>query len=146
MKLSRRKAAACLVTCLVVVFVGPRMILNIWFFSQVSPNLEPLPAPEESPGDTVAPIEVGNLILNASVSFTGGTPHQGPESFGFTLMVNASNNGEYDISDFQVVKATAFRLDLTPVFTFAMTTSENMTIVSGTNVEFVAFKADKLSV
>ena len=61
---------------------------------------------------------------------------------GSQLMVNASNIGEYDISDFQIVKATAFRLDCTPVYTFGMTASDNMTIVSGAN-ELLTYEEDR---
>ncbi|MHA2214251.1 MAG: hypothetical protein ACW992_13915 [Candidatus Thorarchaeota archaeon] len=145
--MSRRRTAV-IVAALLIVFFSPLIVRSIYFFSRdlqvwSTPQLNPLPAPEESPGHAVAPLEAGTLILNASVVFSGGTPHQGPESFGFTLIVNVTNIGESNISDFHVVKATAFKPDLTPVFTFGMTTSENATISSGAN-ELLTYVEDRL--
>jgi hypothetical protein len=117
----------CSIVALVVIFAPP-IFEDLWYTSQLSPQLEPLPAPEVSPSDTVLPIEVGNLLLNASASFFGGTPHRGPESFGFRLAVNVSNIGDYDITDFHFVKATAFSWPLIPLFSFGMETLENATI------------------
>jgi hypothetical protein len=108
----------------------PPILEDIWYTSQLSPQLEPLPTPEEPPGDTVLPIEVGTLLLNATASFFGGIPHRGPESFGFRLAMNVSNIGGYDITDFRFVKATVFSWLLTPVFSFGTEDSENATIVA----------------
>ncbi len=46
--------------------------------------------------------------------------------------MNASNVGASDITDFHVVKATAFRPNLTPIFTFGIS-SDNSTIGAGAN-------------
>jgi hypothetical protein len=143
--LTRQKAAALVLLCLVLIFFTPRIIWYIEIlqrFAQVSPQLDPLPAPDEAPGNTTEPIIVGNLILNASGRFSGGMPHEGPQHLGFTLMINVTNIGDYDITDFQVVKVTIFWYDLSPIYSFEITEDENMTIISGSN-EILNYDEDR---
>ncbi|MFQ5834186.1 MAG: hypothetical protein ACE5H4_15895 [Candidatus Thorarchaeota archaeon] len=120
-------AAGILTIGIVVVIVG-----YAWYYQMSTAILDPLPAPNEAPEFTVASITVGNLILNASAGFHLFFPHQGPLGFGFSLSVNVSNTGASDISDFHVVKATVFRSNLTPIFTFGVN-SDNSTIGAGAN-------------
>jgi hypothetical protein len=69
--------------------------------------------------------------LTASAVVNGGAPHEGPESLGFELSLNATNIGEYDITDFQVSKVTIFTTNLDSVYSFELTNQENKTITSG---------------
>ncbi|MFX0107668.1 MAG: hypothetical protein ACFE7R_05260 [Candidatus Hodarchaeota archaeon] len=122
----RRVNAAILIIGMLAMFSG-----YIWLIQPpITPSLEHLPPPDEVPGYEVAPIVVSYTTLNASAEFFGFHPHQGPWKLGFTLKVNVTNMARRHIEDFHAVKATIFRIDLTPVSTFGID-AENATILSG---------------
>jgi hypothetical protein len=103
------------------------------------PALEPIPAVPPSSAspdyfDPVETIQAGSLIMNATANATGVIPHYGPMFFKMTLVMNITNNGSEDITDFQAVKVSVYSNDNELFYTFGFLNDSNVTIPAGESV------------
>jgi len=100
------------------------------------PILDPVPPSLQPPENSTdyETISVGSLILNATGDISGMIPHSGPIDFHLNLIVNATNNGTGDITDFHAIKVSLYYLDAGLFYTFGLTPDTNFTISAGQSV------------
>ncbi|TFG12373.1 hypothetical protein EU537_09425 [Candidatus Thorarchaeota archaeon] len=121
-----RKTAASAIIILSV--IGITAIL-LWQWTLAPPEPDPLPAPPRAPGYIVNPVQVQDLQMNAIMdNLRGAIGHEGYYHLGFDLTVNVSNLGASDITDFDTVKATLFRQNLSIIYTFDLSYRKNRTV------------------
>ncbi|TFG97259.1 hypothetical protein E4H12_09120 [Candidatus Thorarchaeota archaeon] len=92
--------------------------------------LDPVP-PSSSPPQNITMVEtiqVGSLFLNATANATGMIPHQGPVTFIMTLMINITNTGSENVSNFHAIKMSLYNLDSELFYTFSLHPDWNATI------------------
>ena len=126
------KKVAALIVAITIIVIG---VLIRWTYmprwpSSYNPqeSLEHLPAPEDPPSLSVNETNVGDITLSSKASFSTMEPHLSPNTFSFTLHLNVTNNGTSIINDLHVERLTIFYEDSTPVYTFGLLPSENVTI------------------
>ncbi len=105
-----------------------------------SPAMNPLTLvpPSEDPPDNFIPVETiqaGALMLNATANATGMIPHRGPMTFRMHLVINITNTGTEDISDFHAVKTSVYSTDNELFYTFSFQHDWNATIPAGEAVQ-----------
>jgi hypothetical protein len=127
----RNPVFGAVIVGVLILIVG---ITLYYFLLPGMPTLEPIPAvsASENPPDdyiSVETINAGTLVLNATA--TGMIPHQGPISFYMHLVINITNTGDEDISDFHAVKASVYNTDNELFYTFSFQSDSNSTIPSG---------------
>jgi hypothetical protein len=99
------------------------------------PILDPVPpASVSSPESTIETIEVEGLVINSTANCTGMIPHQGPLTFNMVLLMNITNTGNVNISDFHAVKASVYNEENLLFYTFSFHNNNNVSIPSGETV------------
>ena len=95
--------------------------------------LDPIPPSATPPANftSVETIQVRNLVLNATANATGMLPHQGPVSFIMTLLINITNIGSENVSNFQAIKMSVYNSDSELFYTFSIHPDWNATIPAG---------------
>jgi hypothetical protein len=127
-------------TIIGVLFAGLLVLMMgvVFYVSQpvVLPLLEPIPPSTTPPvnSTTVETIQVGNLVLNATANATGMIPHQGPMTFIMTLMINITNIGNENVSNFHAIKMSLYNLESELFYTFSIHPDWNATIPAGETV------------
>ncbi len=106
---------------------------TITISSATPPLLNPVPPSDDPPVNYTdyETITVGLLILNATGNISGMIPHSGPITFNVALMINITNTGAEDITDFQAIKMSLYYQTSDLFYTFSFTSDENITILAG---------------
>ncbi len=104
--------------------------------TETPPILDPVPPSANPPENTTdyETIAVGSLQLNATGDISGMIPHSGPIDFYVSLLVNITNNGTEDVTDFHAIKVSLYYLDAGLFYTFGLTPDTNLTIPAGQSV------------
>ena len=131
--MTRRRVAQILVAigCITLIALGIMIRYPSPPTLRILPELDPLPALEEPPGDDQVPVEIDNVTVGALVSFFMFQPHNGPNTFSFHLEINVTNNGDADIDDFNAPKASVFFPNGSLLYTFGLLPSSNNSIEVG---------------
>lgn len=98
--------------------------------------LDPVPPSQDPPENSTSyeTIILGSMILNATGNITGMIPHSGPITFNMYLMINVTNNGTEDITDFHAIKMSLYYQSSGLFYTFSLTPDTNVTIAAGQTV------------
>lgn len=118
------------------------LMIAIMAFSPPEPDsppsdpIPPVPPSENPPNDaySIETLQVGTLLLNATASATGMIPHYGPISFNMHLVINITNTGSEDITDFHAVKMSVYNTDNNLFYTFSFQYDSNATILAGESI------------
>jgi hypothetical protein len=133
-------AERSVVVGLIVVISGVALYIYSarYFLTYIPPSnpILPVPASDTPPYDfePVDTIHAGSLTLNATANATGGIPHQGPMTFRMILVMNVTNTGSEDITDFHAVKVSVYNTDNDLFYTFGFLDDSNVTILAGESV------------
>lgn len=111
--------------------------IALYGFSPTMYPIAPVP-PSEAPPDnyiSVETIRAGTLTINTTANATGMIPHRGPMTFRMHLVINITNSGSEDISDFHAVKTSVYNTDNELFYTFIFQYEWNATIPAGETVQ-----------
>jgi len=106
---------------------------TITITSETPPLLDPVPPSEDPPENSTdyETITVGSLTLNATGDISGMIPHSGPITFNVNLLINITNNGPENVTDFHAIKMSLYYLNSELFYTFSFTSDDNITILAG---------------
>jgi len=117
--------AAIIIVAMGVVFLIPP--------PEVPTPLDPVPPSVTPPENTtsVETIQVGSLILNATATVSGMIPHSGLITYNLELVINITNTGSENVSNFHAIKMSVYKTDSSLFYTFSIQPDSNVTIPAG---------------
>jgi hypothetical protein len=134
-----RNFKAVIVGLIVVISGVVLYSFSVRYLQTSIPPPDPIPpvSASDTPPDDIFPVETihaGSLALTATANATGAIPHQGPMTFRMILVMNITNTGSEDITDFHAVKVSVYNTDNELFYTFGFLYDSNVTIAAGESV------------